>query len=70
MKAIYLASLSSKRVIEKISANTGLNPGYAVQKFSNLIVKGLIKNGVDTMALTSIPVNRRFSKKIFWDKGR
>lgn len=66
MKAIYLASLSSKRVIEKISANTGLNPGYAVQKFSNLIVKGLIKNGVDTMALTSIPVNRRFSKKIFW----
>lgn len=66
MKAIYLALLSSKRLIEKVSANTGLNPGFAGQKFNRLIVNGLIKNGVDTKALTSIPMNRRFSKKIFW----
>lgn len=68
MKAIYLALLSSKRLINKISNDTGLNPGYAGQKFNRLIVEGLIKNGVDTKTLTSIPMNRRFSKKVFWNR--
>lgn len=67
MKAIYLALLSSKHLIDKISADTGLNPGYAGQKFNRLIVEGLTKNGVDIKTLTSIPMSRRFSKKLFWN---
>lgn len=67
MKVIYLALLSSKRLINRISAETGLNPGYAGQKFNRLIIHGLIKNGVDAKTLTSIPMNRRLSKKIFWN---
>ncbi|MCS2551312.1 hypothetical protein [Bacteroides faecis] len=67
MKAIYLALLSSKHLIDKISADTGLNPGYAGQKFNRLIIEGLTKNGVDIKTLTSIPMSRRFSKKLFWN---
>lgn len=67
MRVIYLTVLSSKHFINKISADTGLNPGYAGQKFNRLIVEGLTKNGVDTKTLTSRPMNRRFSKKLFWN---
>lgn len=67
MRVIYLTVLSSKHFINKISADTGLNPGYAGQKFNRLIVEGLTQNGVDIKTLTSRPMNRRFSKKLFWN---
>ena len=61
MKAIYLALLSSKHLIDKISADTGLNPGYAGQKFNRLIVEGLTKNGVDIKTPTHRYRGQRFN---------
>ena len=65
LKILYLSALSSERLINDIYAKTENNPGFAVQKFSRLLVSGLSKNGVNISTLTSPPVNKRYSKKIF-----
>lgn len=69
MEALYIALLSSNRVIDKIKNMTGINPGYAGQKFNRLIVEGLNKNNVKTKAYSSIPMSRHYSKKTWWNEG-
>ncbi len=64
-KIIYVSALSSERLISDIHKRTGGNPGYAVQKFSRLIVKGLQANGIDTKAFTSPPINKNYCSKLF-----
>ena len=44
MNIIYISSLSSNKLINNIYEKTGQNPGFAVQKFSRLLVSGLIQN--------------------------
>ena len=65
MKALYISALSSKALIDKIHNKTKENPGFAVQKFSRLIVSGLISNGVDVTALTCPPIVKKYTRKIF-----
>lgn len=64
-KIIYVSALSSERLISDIHEKTGENPGYAVQKFSRLIVKGLQANGIETKAFTSPPINKNYFSKLF-----
>ena len=47
MKYLYISTLSSERLIRQLHEHTGINPGYAVQKFGRLLVKGLVANGLD-----------------------
>ena len=68
MKALYLSLFCPQPLLEEIRKISGTNPGYAGQKFDYLMIKGLIKNGVECDALSSIPINRRISKKLFWNK--
>lgn len=65
MKALYISALSSKALIDKIHNKTKENPGFAVQKFSRLIVSGLISNGADVTALTCPPIDKKYTRKIF-----
>ncbi len=63
MKILYISALASEARIDLEYRRTGLNPGFAVQKFSRLLVKGLVDNGTDVLALSNPPyVNgkRRF----------
>lgn len=56
MKLLYISALSSSRLINDIYKSNGKNPGFAVQKFSRLLVKGLIANGSEVVALSNPPV--------------
>lgn len=67
MESLYIALLSSKRLVDYLKESTGINPGYAGQKFNRLIIEGLNKNGIRCGTFSSIPVNRRMSKKLFWN---
>lgn len=70
MKILYISTLSSEKVVNEIHENTGVNPGYAVQKFSRLIVKGLLKNGADVLAFSNPPITRAISPKLFISMNR
>lgn len=55
MKLLYISVLSSGRLINDIYKLSGKNPGFAVQKFSRLLVRGLSANGADVVALSNPP---------------
>lgn len=69
MHILYISALSSERLINEIHQRTGSNPGFAVQKFSRLIVKGFLANGIDAKALTNPPIMRDYSSKLFEFQG-
>ena len=69
MKILYISALSSERLVNDIHQKTGHNPGFAVQKFSRLIVKGFLANGIDAKALTNPPIMRDYSSKLFEFQG-
>lgn len=50
---LYISALASESRIAEVYQHTQSNPGFAVQKFSRLLVKGLQKNGVKAKALSS-----------------
>lgn len=62
MKILYISALSSKRVINNIYQHTKDNPGFAVQKFSRLLVRGLRACDVEVVALSNPPVPYGASK--------
>lgn len=66
MTFLYLSPLSSSTLIEKIHHDSGVDPGYAIQKFNRLLAKGLQANGSNVVPLSAIPINSSKSKKIFW----
>lgn len=55
MKILYISVLSSERLIDDIYQRSKQNPGFAVQKFSRLLVKGLLDNHAEVMALSNPP---------------
>lgn len=59
MKILYLSALSSSKVIDSLFKILGTNPGFAVQKFSRLIVTGLKENGANVSTLSVIPVSSK-----------
>lgn len=61
MKILYLSALVSEQRVNDEFRRTGKNPGFAVQKFSRLLVKGMIANGADVLA---------FSKHINGDSNK
>lgn len=65
MKILYLSTLSSSKLVDSLYSQTGENPGFAVQKFSRLIVKGIYENSVDVETLSSPPIPKNFRYKSF-----
>ena len=52
---LYLSALASEKRINKEHKESGKNPGFAVQKFSRLLVKGVLENNVKVLALSNPP---------------
>ena len=69
MQYLYISALSSERIIKQIHEQTCENPGFAVQKFSRLLVKGFVANNVDIQTLSAIPISTKRSKKLFWNEN-
>lgn len=55
MEVLYISKLSSRRLLNLLFTNNNLNSGFAVQKFSRLITRGFVLNGVNCHALSSLP---------------
>lgn len=53
MDVLYISVLASEAKINSEYKRTGRNPGFAVQKFSRLLVKGLLANGAKVLALSN-----------------
>ena len=68
MKLLYISALSSSRMINEIYKSSGNNPGFAVQKFSRLLVKGLTINGADVIALSNPPIPAGQKRMVFFGK--
>ena len=56
MEIIYISPLASQSYIDKVYRITKKNPGFAVQKFSRLIVSGLLKNDVNCNVFSCPPI--------------
>lgn len=65
MQITYISALSSERLINEIYQKSGKNPGFAVQKFSRLLVKGLLTNDERVIAFSNPPITRERSKSLF-----
>lgn len=52
---IYISALASERRVNQEYGDSGRNPGFAVQKFSRLIVKGLQVSGEKVFAVSNPP---------------
>lgn len=50
---LYISALASESRINREFQKTGSNPGFAVQKFSRLLVKGLKANGITVNTLSN-----------------
>ena len=65
-KLLFVTNYSASTEVEKLRRMTGQNPGYAIQKFSQLLSVGFIKNGVKVETLSIRAVSSKICKKKFW----
>lgn len=65
MNILYISRLTSERLINDIYRETGKNPGFAIQKFSGLLTKGLVKNGANVCSLSTPPYSRKNTQRRF-----
>lgn len=65
MNYLYVSALSSERLINEIHEVIASDPGFAVQKFSRLIVRGLMRNGAECKTLTTPPITSLFTSKLW-----
>lgn len=54
-RILYISALASESRITLEYNHSGKNPGFAVQKFSRLIVKGLLANNIEVRAVSNPP---------------
>ncbi|MBS7345588.1 MAG: hypothetical protein KIG60_08100 [Caryophanon sp.] len=66
MKILYVSNACSREKFEEFLANCEEKPEQASQKFNLLTMLGLAKNGERIISLTTLPVNRKRSKKYFF----
>ena len=57
-----MSVLSSKNLIGEIYRSNKENPGFAVQKFTRLLVSGILKNNVKVKALSTPPIRPKWGK--------
>ena len=60
-----MSALSSERLINEIYNQTNENPGFAVQKFSRLLVKGIIMTNSKCYPISVPPIGRTYIPKLW-----
>ncbi len=65
---LYLSALASEKRINLEHKKSGKNPGFAVQKFSRLLVKGILENNVKVLALSNPPYIGRKGKYVHCER--
>ena len=54
-KILFVSSLASKKWVERVYQQTNSDPGFAIQKFDRLLVKGLLHNDAEVAVLSAPP---------------
>lgn len=67
MKVLYVSTVCSIRLLDRLYKTSVRKPMYSIQKFHRLVLKGLVSNQVKVQTLTTIPVNSRNHKKKLWN---
>lgn len=70
MEILYVSTLSSEHLVNHIHQTTGRDPGYAMQKFNRLLIKGLQMSGAKITAFTNPPITRSVSSDLFVFLGK
>lgn len=66
---LYISSVCSEEMYNKLQEKLINSMQYSIQKFHNLIIKGISKNKeVKIEAISGIPINRKKTKKIIFNK--
>ena len=65
MDMLYISALASETVISEIYKKTQTNPGFAVQKFSRLLVRGLGRNQIGVTAFSIPPITKEYTNKLW-----
>ena len=69
MRIIYGCSAASQRKFAELEKKYNINGGHAVQKYHNLLLKGLAVNGAKVSCISPLPINRSVtSKKLIREK--
>lgn len=58
MQILYLSSLSSNNLVDRVNKITRKDPGFAVQKFNRLVALGFKHNGAFVNIYSKPPVNK------------
>lgn len=66
MKIIYISTVTSKKLMNKIIEESKNKPLQSIQKFHRLICEGFVKNNVEIKTYSSIPMSRKISSKLMW----
>lgn len=64
MNILFSSILCSEQKLKWIFDNSIEKPSFATQKFSRLICRGFVSNGVEVDTITSVPINRRMIAKM------
>lgn len=66
MEIIYISTVTSKKLMNKIIEESKNKPLQSIQKFHRLICEGFAKNNVEIKTYSSIPMSRKISSKFIW----
>lgn len=70
MRIFYISNTCSKEKYYEYIESKGLRVSQQAQKYNLLLAEGLVKLGLDVELISSRPINRFVSKKIFFHKER
>lgn len=66
MEIIYISTVTSKKLMNRIIEESKNKPLQSIQKFHRLICEGFVKNNVEIKTYSSIPMSRKISSKFIW----
>ncbi len=69
MKILYVSKTCSKKTFESIYQSSLVKPQQQDQRFHQMLMEGLSKNDVEVIALTSRPINRSNTNKLWFKKA-
>lgn len=67
---LIISNFASKDKVEYLRERSGQNPGYAIQKFTHLLVDGFRRNGRTVSVFSILAVSRKTIKKVFWKPSK
>lgn len=69
-KILYAYSSCSPKMYEELHINSNVRVLPQDQKYHSLLIEGFKENNIDVTCVSSRPINRELTKKIFWKRKK